>query len=167
MTGIRMYAARSHLAESFIALRASERKTSMSELKRAAAWWPLLPLLPAFYPYAARVILRLALGESLYARLPRRRASAGGQRCMNDAHSEFVEVYRAENGVEAHLFKAALEAAGISTLVTGESVAAMEPNLYWAAPRILVAPDRAEEAARVLRELIEKRPMRPRAGNAG
>jgi hypothetical protein len=31
--------------------------------------------LPAFYPYAARVLLRLVLGESLYARIPRRKGS--------------------------------------------------------------------------------------------
>src|SRR6202044_1757900 len=75
LLGVRMYAAKSHLAESFIALRAGDRGKSFAELKRAAAWWPTLPLLPAFYPYSARVALRLALGESLYRRLPRR----GGQ----------------------------------------------------------------------------------------
>ena len=28
---------------------------ALRELKRAAAWWPPLPLLPAFYPYCGRV----------------------------------------------------------------------------------------------------------------
>jgi glycosyltransferase involved in cell wall biosynthesis len=76
LLGVRMYAARSHLAESFIALRAKDRRSSVAEFKRAAAWWPVLPLLPAFYPYAVRVTLRAVLGEKLYSRLPRRTPSA-------------------------------------------------------------------------------------------
>jgi hypothetical protein len=72
LLGVRMYAARSHLAESFIGLREGNRGQAIAELKRAAAWWPALPLLPAFYPYALRVVLRAALGERLYSRLPRR-----------------------------------------------------------------------------------------------
>jgi glycosyltransferase involved in cell wall biosynthesis len=76
LLGVRMYAARSHLAESFIGLREQNRSKALAEFKRAAAWWPALPLLPAFYPYAARVILRATLGERLYARLPRRTKSA-------------------------------------------------------------------------------------------
>jgi glycosyltransferase involved in cell wall biosynthesis len=72
LLGVRMYAARSHLAESFIGLREKNRSKALAELKRAAAWWPALPLLPAFYPYALRVVLRAALGERLYSRLPRR-----------------------------------------------------------------------------------------------
>src|SRR5580704_4318499 len=72
LLGVRMYAAQSHLAQSFIGLRESNRPQALAELKRAAAWWPALPLLPAFYPYAARVALRLALGEALYSKLRRR-----------------------------------------------------------------------------------------------
>jgi glycosyltransferase involved in cell wall biosynthesis len=72
MLGVRMYAARSHLAESFIALRENNHSRALAEFKRAAAWWPPLPLLPAFYPYAARVTLRAALGEKCYSRLRRR-----------------------------------------------------------------------------------------------
>jgi GT2 family glycosyltransferase len=80
LLGVRMYAARSHLAESFIALRANDARASAVQLKRAAGWWPLLPLLPAFYPYLARVVVRLAIGESRYGRLRsanRRRADSG------------------------------------------------------------------------------------------
>jgi glycosyltransferase involved in cell wall biosynthesis len=73
LLGVRMYAAQSHLVESFIGLRAGRRRQALRELAKAAAWWPLLPLLPAFYSYCARTGLRLVLGESLYARLPRRR----------------------------------------------------------------------------------------------
>jgi hypothetical protein len=80
MLGIRMYAARSHLAESFMALREADREKAVAELKRAAAWWPPLPLLPAFYPYVARVLLRLVLGESRYARLPRPSRNAASTR---------------------------------------------------------------------------------------
>ena len=49
--GVRMYAARSHLVESFIALREGRRRDALRELGRAAHWWPPLPLLPAFYTY--------------------------------------------------------------------------------------------------------------------
>ncbi len=72
LLGVRMYAARMHLVESLIGLRGRDRRVALRELGRAARWWPLLPALPAFYPYCARVALRLLLGESLYARLPRR-----------------------------------------------------------------------------------------------
>jgi GT2 family glycosyltransferase len=169
LLGIRMYAARSHLAESFIAMRAKDRRSSIAEFKRAAAWWPVLPLLPAFYPYAARVLLRLGLGEARYSRLARRGGTTGAhkQERAPDPSADFVEVCRAENGVEAHLLKAALESAGITAHVFGESVAAMEPNLWWAAPRVLVPPAQAEEAKRILRELKEGRfSSSPSVGNS-
>jgi hypothetical protein len=73
LLGVRMYVAQSHLVESFIGLREGRRQQALREFGKAAAWWPLLPLLPAFYPFCARTGLRLILGESLYARLPRRR----------------------------------------------------------------------------------------------
>jgi hypothetical protein len=150
-----MYAAKSHLAESFIGVRARDRERAIAELKRATAWWPALPLLPAFYPYAARVVLRLVLGESRYGRFPRprRRAPSNAAKPERDSGADFVEVCRAENGVEAHLLKAALEAAGIPAHVTEESTAALRPNLWWAAPRVLVPPERAAEAAQLVREL--------------
>ncbi|HEV3298598.1 MAG TPA: glycosyltransferase [Planctomycetaceae bacterium] len=162
LLGIRMYAARSHLAESFTALRAGDRKKGAAELKQAAAWWPVLPLLPAFYPYGARVLLRLVFGESLYERFPRsRRAASKRSTASSEPDSDLVEVCRPTNGVEAHLLKAALGSAGISAQVTGESVAAMEPNLWWAAPRLLVPPAQAEEAKRILREFKESNASRP------
>ena len=159
LLGVRMYAAKSHLSESFIALRAGNRAKSFAELKRAAAWWPLLPLLPTFYPYGARVALRLALGESLYGRLPRRggQPQSSEQHKVDPEHRELVMVYRAKNGIEAHLLKNALEAAGISAQVVGEALAATESNLWFAAPQILVKADQAEQAARMLRELEEAR----------
>jgi len=82
---------------------------------------------------------------------------------MNDA--EFVEVYRAENGVEAHLLKASLEDAGIPTRITEETVAALDPNLWWAAPRVWVAKVDAAKAAEIIRELKEARQTRPTSGN--
>ncbi len=69
LLGVRMYAARSHLVESFIGLRVGRRKDALRELGRATAWWPLLPLLPSFYTYCGRAGLRVLLGESGYARL--------------------------------------------------------------------------------------------------
>ncbi len=69
LLGVRMYAARSHLVESFIGLREGRRKDALRELGRAAAWWPLLPLLPSFYMYCGRAGLRVLLGESRYTRL--------------------------------------------------------------------------------------------------
>jgi glycosyltransferase involved in cell wall biosynthesis len=80
LAGVRMYAAKTHLVESFIALRDGDRGRSWSELGKAARCWPLLPLLPAFYGYCVRSALRLALGESRYARLPRRAATSGRPR---------------------------------------------------------------------------------------
>jgi glycosyltransferase involved in cell wall biosynthesis len=69
LLGVRMYAARSHLVESFIGLREGRQKDAFRELGQAAAWWPLLPLLPSFYTYCGRAGLRVLLGESGYARL--------------------------------------------------------------------------------------------------
>jgi GT2 family glycosyltransferase len=69
LLGVRIYAARSHLVESFIGLREGRRKEALRELGRAAAWWPLLPLLPSFYTYCGRTGLRVLLGESRYVRL--------------------------------------------------------------------------------------------------
>jgi hypothetical protein len=83
---------------------------------------------------------------------------------VNDA--EFVEVYRAENGVEAHLMKAALEDAGVPTRISEETVAALQPNLWWAAPRVWVAKTNAAKAAEIIRELKEAHVKRPTSGNA-
>lgn len=76
LLGVRAHAARSHLVESFLAVRGGEGRRAWSELARAARWWPPLFLLPAFYGWLLRSALRLTLGESLYARLPRRRPAA-------------------------------------------------------------------------------------------
>ena len=73
LLGVRAHAARAHLVESFLAVRAGERRRACAELGRAAKWWPLLVVLPSFYAYLARVALRSALGETMYAKLPRRR----------------------------------------------------------------------------------------------
>ncbi len=78
LLGVRMYAAQSHLVESFIGLRERRRRDALREFGRAAAWWPPLPLLPAFYSYCCRAGLRLALGESRYARL--REVTQGARR---------------------------------------------------------------------------------------
>jgi hypothetical protein len=80
---------------------------------------------------------------------------------MTDSGPDFVEVYRAANTLDAGLAKSVLEAAGISVLVTEDSVAALYPNIAWAAPRVLVAPAHAEEAAKILRELKESKPPHP------
>jgi hypothetical protein len=71
LLGVRMYAAQTHLVESFIALRQGQTREIFREFGQAARWWPVLPLLPAFYPYCARMMLRLALGETRYAGLRR------------------------------------------------------------------------------------------------
>ncbi len=162
LVGVRMYAAKSHLAESFIALRAGDRGKSFAELKRAAGWWPALPLLPAFYPYTVRVALRLVLGESLYDRLPRRGSGAKNkeQVAKSPDHSQLVTVYRPMNVVEAHLLKNALEGAGIRADISGETFAALEPNLWFAAAEIRVRSDQAEQAARILKELDETKRSR-------
>jgi hypothetical protein len=63
-----------------------------------------------------------------------------------------VEIYRAESAVEASLIKAALEGEGIPADITGQRVAALEPNLGWANPWVVVAPGDAPRAAVVIRD---------------
>jgi hypothetical protein len=72
---------------------------------------------------------------------------------MSDARP--VEVYRARDALHAQLLKNALEDAGIPVQVIGELVAAMDPGLWWASPRILVAEVDAAKAAAILHD-IEK-----------
>lgn len=69
LLGVRWYEARSYLVETFVALRAADRAQAAIHLRQALRAWPLLPLLPAFYPWAARLILWAVLGEERYARL--------------------------------------------------------------------------------------------------
>jgi hypothetical protein len=73
----------------------------------------------------------------------------------------FVEIHRASDVVDAHIVKAALAAAGISSHVEGENVAATEPNLCWANPRVVVESADAPKAAKVLDELQENRGKYP------
>jgi glycosyltransferase involved in cell wall biosynthesis len=162
LLGVRMYAAKSHLAESFMALRAGDRGKGLAELKRAAGWWPVLPLLPAFYPYTVRAALRLVLGEWLYARLPRRTRGAKKkeQSEMSPDHSQLVTVYLAQNEIEANLMKSALADAGIAAQIAGQSSASLRPNLWFAAPEILVRADQADEATRILSELDDAKRSR-------
>ncbi|MGA1204092.1 MAG: DUF2007 domain-containing protein [Planctomycetota bacterium] len=73
--------------------------------------------------------------------------------------SEPVVVHTAANPPEAHLLCAALEAEGIPTHVTNETLqaAAGDLPLGWAiAPRILVPAEHVEEALRILQELGAK-----------
>ncbi len=73
------------------------------------------------------------------------------------AGTDFVEVYRAKNSVDAHLLKNALEDAGIAAQITEESVASMEPNLWWACPKLLVAETDANQATAIIREIEASR----------
>jgi hypothetical protein len=73
------------------------------------------------------------------------------------ADTSFVEVYRAKNSVDAHLVKNALGDAGIAAQITEESVASMEPNLWWACPRLLVAETDTDKATAIIRELEASR----------
>ncbi|HET6328687.1 MAG TPA: DUF2007 domain-containing protein [Planctomycetaceae bacterium] len=83
------------------------------------------------------------------------------------ADTRFVEIYRAENDIAAHLVKGTLEAAGIPTQITEESFAAnrgLNP-IWWASPRILVAESQAEEAAAIIREIEAARATRKTSGS--
>jgi hypothetical protein len=80
--------------------------------------------------------------------------------------TDFVEVYRPANAFEAHLLKASLEAAGIAAQIENESIAGLYPNISWAAPRILVAPANAVNAAVIVRELSKSRAAQSRSGHA-
>jgi Putative prokaryotic signal transducing protein len=76
--------------------------------------------------------------------------------------SRVVEVYRAKNGAQAHLFVTALEQAGIRAEIQGTTfhhAAATAASLisasalWWDAPRILVFAEDAERAEQLLLEL--------------
>jgi putative signal transducing protein len=77
---------------------------------------------------------------------------------MSDAR--LVEVYRARDGLHAQLLKNALEDAEIPVRVVGESVAAMDPGLWWASPRIVVAEVDAAKAVTILQDLEESHERR-------
>ncbi len=81
--------------------------------------------------------------------------------------TRFVEIYRAENGIAAHLVKGALEAAGIPTQVTEESFGALRGlnPIWWASPRILVAETQAEAAVAIIREIEAARATRKTLGS--
>jgi hypothetical protein len=66
----------------------------------------------------------------------------------------FVEVFRAESAIAAHLLKARLESAGVPTKITDESwasLAGLNP-LWWESPRILVARRDIAKAGAVIRK---------------
>ncbi len=81
--------------------------------------------------------------------------------------TRFVEIYRAENDIAAHLIRGSLESAGIPTQVTEESYAALRGlnPIWWASPRILVAEAHAEEAAAIIREIEAARATRRTSGD--
>jgi len=75
--------------------------------------------------------------------------------------SRVVEVYRAKNGVQAHLFVTALEEAGIKAEIQGttfhpasQTAASLisDSAAWWDAPRILVFAEDAERAGQLLLE---------------
>lgn len=72
------------------------------------------------------------------------------------SREKFVEVYRAQNSVEAHLLKAALEAEGIDVRISGESlqtvIGAVPPG-WQTAPQLLVPESSAEQARGILQRL--------------
>jgi signal recognition particle subunit SEC65 len=78
--------------------------------------------------------------------------------------TKFIEVYRAQNSIDAHLIKNALGDAGISAQITEESMAAMRPNLWWASPKLLVADTDAEKATAIIREIEASRPGQSHSG---
>jgi hypothetical protein len=72
-----------------------------------------------------------------------------------------VEVYRAENGIVAHLLKGALNDAGIAAHVFEESFATLEARpLWWASPRIMVDAVDSERAIAVISEVESSRANR-------
>jgi hypothetical protein len=88
--------------------------------------------------------------------LPRRGSPTNGQGNRN-GDTTFVEVYRTKNSVDAHLVQNALGDAGIPSQITEESVASMEPNLWWASPKLLVAEADAQKATAIIREIESSR----------
>lgn len=78
-----------------------------------------------------------------------------------------VEIYRARDVVDAHIIKAALAAAGISSRISGENVAAAEPNLCWANPCVVADSADAPKAARLLSDIQESRGKHPTTAPLG
>jgi hypothetical protein len=76
---------------------------------------------------------------------------------MND--QVFVEIYRPETSVQAHLLRDQLEQAGIAARVDGEFLQGAMGGLplgWSAAPRVLVAESDAAAARKVLEALLPK-----------
>jgi Putative prokaryotic signal transducing protein len=69
--------------------------------------------------------------------------------------TNFIEVYRAANSIEAHLLKGELEAAGIRVMVSDEAASAMRPGLWWTSPRILVDETDAAQALALIQKQTE------------
>ena len=82
----------SHLVESFIGLREGRRKDAFREFGRAAAWWPVLPLLPAFTRTAAGRDLRVASWEN--QAIARLRQGLKASKRPQPAHTERVAMRR-------------------------------------------------------------------------
>ena len=87
-----------------------------------------------------------------------------------------VEVYRARNGLQAHLFVAALERAGIKAEIQGEmfnpAVATSSSlisvgNVWWDSPRICTFAKDADRARQLLLELESRELEKARAVDTG
>lgn len=69
LCGVAMHESGCHLVDAFQALRGGRRGRFKAEFAKAVRSFPPLFLLPAFYPWMLRVVLRIVLGERLYAKL--------------------------------------------------------------------------------------------------
>ena len=77
---------------------------------------------------------------------------------MKHNDSRLVEAYRAEDAIEAHAIRIALEDAGIHSEIDGEALQGSEYTLGWyIAPRILVAESLVAPAREIIAQAHAQR----------
>jgi hypothetical protein len=83
---------------------------------------------------------------------------------MSASNPKWVEIYRAENGPEAHMMRMALEEAGVPVRIEGEllrGVAGRLPMGWDTAPRILTEESQESVARNVMAQVQVRKHAEP------